>query len=42
MPPISYAVAMTSVPFQSSVPLGRPNAAYSPGIRLGFVRASSM
>ncbi len=35
IPPISEAVAITSVPFQSSGPV-IPNAAYSPGISVGF------
>jgi hypothetical protein len=42
MPPMSDAVATTSVPFQSLGPCGRPIAAYSPGIFAGSSRASAM
>jgi hypothetical protein len=42
MPPIRLAVAITSVTFQSSGPVGLPMAAYSPGILSGLVRASAM
>ena len=40
--PTSEAVAMTSVPFQSSGPSGLLIAAYSPGILVGSSRASEM
>ena len=40
MPPISEAVAITSVPFQSSGSL--PIAAYSAGSLVGSVRVSAM
>ena len=40
--PTSEAVAVASVPFQSSGPVSLAIAAYSPGIFVGSSRASAM